>query len=242
MKDQRHTVQQVRGYFTYKHKSACGYVYTRVHVSVHYLEICLFTGNHCLVVLKESEDYDSMKIGLSDLRKEVKSLESITVGEHTFAIEYFMGGDWKFLAMATGLDSASSTFACIWCKCPADQRSNTKKKWSITDTANGARTIEENVRLCSSAPSTRRFNVSNQPLFPSIPLTNVIVDNLHLFLRVSDVLIDLLIVELRRLDKVDKVSRFSSLEKLAYLQKFEKAVKDVGISGFRFGLGENPRN
>ena len=70
-----------------------------------------------------------------------------------------------------------------------------------------------------------------------IPLTNVIVDNLHLFLRVSDVLIDLLIVELRCLDKVDNVTRFSSLEKLAYLAKFEKAIKDIGISGFSFWIG-----
>ena len=89
---------------------------------------CVFTGNHCLVVLKESEHYESMKVGLSDLRNEVESLNSITIREYTFTIEYFMGGDWKFLAMATGLDSASSTFACIWCKCPADQRANTKKK------------------------------------------------------------------------------------------------------------------
>ena len=66
----------------------------------------------------------------------------------------------------------------------------------MTDATNGARTIEENVRLCSSAPSTK-FNVSNLPLFPSIPLTNVVVNNLHIFLRVSDVLIDLVIVELR---------------------------------------------
>ena len=65
-------------------------------------------------------------------------------------------------------------------------------------------------------------------------MTNIIVDNLHLFLRVSDVLIDLLIVELRRLDRVDKVTRISSLEKLGYLAKFQKAVKDIGISGFTF--------
>ena len=97
------------------------------------------------------------------------------------------------------------------------------------------------IRLCSSAPSTKRFNVLNQPLFPSIPLTNVIVDNLHLFLWVSDVLIDLLIVELRRLDKVGKVSQFSSLEKLAYLQKIEKPVKDIGIIGFSFWIGRESK-
>ena len=198
-------------------------------------------GNHCLVVLKESEDYDSMMAGLSDLRKEVESLKSITVNELTFTIEYFLGGDWKFLAMATGLDSASSTFACIWCKCPADQRANTTKKWSAIDTECGARTIEENKTLSSSTRSSKKFNVSNFPLFPTIPLTNVVVDNLHMFLRVSDVLIDLLIVELRRLDCVDKVTRFSSLEKLAYLQRLERVVREIGISGFSFWIGRESK-
>ena len=47
---------------------------------------CVFIGNHCLVVLKESEHYESMKVGLSGLRNEVGSLKSITIGEY----EYFM--------------------------------------------------------------------------------------------------------------------------------------------------------
>lgn len=122
--------------------------------------------DHCLVVLKESEDYNSMRAGLSDLLKEVESLKSITVNEQTFTIEYFLGGDWKFLAMATGIDLASSTFACIWCKCPADQRANTTKKWSATDTEYGAYTIEENQRLSCSGRSTKKFNVSNVHSFP----------------------------------------------------------------------------
>ena len=37
----------------------------------------------------------------------------------------------------------------------------------------------------------------------TIPLTRVIVDNLYTFLRVADMLIDLLLLELR-LDKVEK--------------------------------------
>ena len=34
---------------------------------------------------------------------------------------------------------------------------------------------------------------------------HVVIDNLHLFLRTSDVLIDLLIVELRRQDAIENV-------------------------------------
>ena len=34
----------------------------------------------------ESEHYESIEVGLSDLRNEVESLKSITIGEHTFTM------------------------------------------------------------------------------------------------------------------------------------------------------------
>ena len=190
-------------------------------------------------MFKEPESYASMQACLSDIKQEMESLKSITVNDITFDIEYYLGGDWKFLAMATGIDSATSNFACIWCKCPTDQRANTIRKWSITDPGQGARTIEENIKLASR--STSKFNVSNTPLFPSIPLTRVVVDNLHMFLRVSDVLIDLLISELRTLDKINQTTKLKSLDNLTHLATFEKSVKDLGISGFSFWIGRESR-
>ena len=110
----------------------------------------------------------------------------------------------------TGIDSATSEYSCIWCKCPAKERHDPEKRWSLTDKAEGARTTEENASLAGG--SRKRFNVSHPPLFPSIPLQNVVIDNLHLFLRVSDVLIDLLIVELKRQDAIDKARSFSGFD------------------------------
>ena len=157
------------------------------------------TGNHCIAIFKESESYDSMKLCLSDIIQDVKELSKITVCGIEFSITYYLGGDWKFLAMITGIDSATSTHACIWCKCPAIERYDSTQVWSISDINFGARTIEENTAIASSR--TKKYNVSHLPVFPTIPLTRVIVDNLHMFLRVADTLIDLLILELRRLDK-----------------------------------------
>ena len=94
-----------------------------------------------------------------------------------FSIEYYLGGDWKFLALVTGIDSATSKYACIWCKCPDTDRHKTNKEWSISDIAKGAHTIEEN--MTASRKRSKKFNVSNPPIFPSIPLTRVVVDNLH---------------------------------------------------------------
>ena len=95
------------------------------------------------------------------------------------------------------MDSATSQYACIWCKFSKDDRHDPDKKWSVSDKELGAWTIEENVSTSRLVKSKQQFNVSNKPLFLSIPLTNVVIDNLHLFLHVSDVLIRLLITELR---------------------------------------------
>ena len=61
-----------------------------------------YEGNHCLAIFKEQEKYEGLRDALEDIIKEVKSLDKITVMDSTFAIEYFLGGDWKFLAIVTG--------------------------------------------------------------------------------------------------------------------------------------------
>ena len=69
-----------------------------------------------------------------------------------------------------------------------------------------------NISLAALPKSKKKFNVSHTPLFPTIPFVNVVVDNLHLFLRVADVLINHLIEELCRQDAIDKAKKFSTFE------------------------------
>ena len=85
--------------------------------------------------------------------------------------------------------------------------------------------------------------MSNAPLFPTIPLTNVVINNLHLFLWVSDVLLDLLITELKRQDSINKVKRFSSFDitKYKHMQGFEQFIKGLGIPGFEFYVGRTSK-
>jgi len=79
-------------------------------------------------------------------------------------------------------------------------------KWSITDPKKGARTIEEIAQKSKLPKSNKqKFNCSRTPIFPFIPL-RVVIDSLHLFLRIGDVLINLLIRDLRFLDGVDKAT------------------------------------
>ena len=77
-----------------------------------------------------------------------------------------------------------------------------------------------------------KFNVSNPPLFPSIPLSRIIVDNLHLLLHVADVLINQFIIELRCQDAIDQRKRFTGhfdISKLEHLDNYEKFVTSLGI-------------
>ena len=61
-----------------------------------------YEGNHCLAIFKEQEDYDGLQSALKDIIKEVDTLNMIKVKDTVFSIEYFLGGDWKFLAIVTG--------------------------------------------------------------------------------------------------------------------------------------------
>ena len=71
------------------------------------------SGNHCVAIIKEPEKYESLLLSLEDIKNEIESLSTIEVNNICFDIEYFLGGDWKFLATITGIDSASANYACI---------------------------------------------------------------------------------------------------------------------------------
>ena len=148
-----------------------------------------------------------------------------------FTVTYYLGGDLKFLAIVTGIDNATSTYACIWCKVRNDERYDADKQWSLLETEKGARTIEENIRL------------SQRPLFPSIPITNVVIDNLQMFLRVCDVLIDLLIIRLQFEDSINKVKKFTKFDTLKYkhVYAYQQFVTGLGISGFEFYVGQTSK-
>ena len=58
----------------------------------------------------------------SILRMRASVWSGITASKITFDIDNYLGGDWKLVTMCTGVDSATSTYACIWCHCPAAER------------------------------------------------------------------------------------------------------------------------
>ncbi len=186
-------------------------------------------GNYLLAIAKTTQNYEDLNESLADLIDEMSSLKNIKINGYSYDLEYFLGGDWKFLACVCGLGAANSNFACIWCKCPKGQRFDIKKEWSLMSENKGAR-CNDDINKCAKS---KQYNCKSSPLFHFIPLDHVIIDTLHLFLRISDNLIDLLIRELRRKDAIEKTQTFLNgfcLNKYKHMASYEKFLKDIGIN------------
>jgi len=184
-------------------------------------------GNHTIAIINATEKYEELEIALRDIRNEVESLTSITIDGVNFPIEYFLCGDLKFLALICGIENATCTRACIWCKCPAGERSDMSREWSFRGI--GARTISD-IQACCSQPKSRKFNCAHVPLFPTIPIDHTIVDMLHLFLRITDVLFNLLILDIRRKDAILKCTCLNG----SNLQKLQSFLNDDCHIPFKF--------
>ena len=51
-----------------------------------------------LAVFKTPEKYTFLKMALEDnIVKDVERLKQIEVGQDTFSVDYYMGGDWKWV-------------------------------------------------------------------------------------------------------------------------------------------------
>lgn len=123
------------------------------------------SGNHSIAVIHTEEKYETLATALADVRAEMSTLTTVTVGGMTFSVEYFLGADWKFLALVCGLDAANSEHACVWCKCPKEERHNMDKTWSMTNVELGARTIGEVAENAKRPKKKQEFNCSRTPLF-----------------------------------------------------------------------------
>ena len=155
-------------------------------------------------MLNSQEKYEYLSEAVKDIANEIQSIQSITIDGQKFNIQFFLGADMKYLAICLGIQAAHAKYSCIWCKCPAEQRHDISKSWcSVED---GGRTVEEIQRL-ALGKNTEKYGCIHQPLFPSIPINQVIPDILHLFLRISNILTNLLILELRRMDGIEKLKK-----------------------------------
>ena len=112
----------------------------------------------------------------------------------------------------------------------------------MEDPEKGARTIAEIQKFAESKKkATDKYGCVRQPLFPSIPVDHIIPDVLHLFLRICDVLINLLITELRRLDGLEKVRIQKIDQSKVNIKKYENFLNETCKVGFHFFVDKDSK-
>ena len=192
-------------------------------------------GNYTVAILRTSEEYDKLVLGLEDICNEAKDIEMLTIEGTVYRILFFLGGDMKFLATVCGIEQANAKYSCIWCKCPTEKRSDMSLEWSITDPEKGARTIEEiQTKSKLGKRNKDRFSCCQSPIFPFIPIERVVIDSLHLFLRIGDVLINLLIRDLNIRDGITKATIEIPIN--SYTKLYEKFLNDKCNIRFRWNI------
>ena len=76
-------------------------------------------NNRTVAIINSPEDCQTLKDSVPNILREVNELINkgfIVIDDKEIQLEFFLGGDLKFLLIIMGLNSASSNYACLWCK------------------------------------------------------------------------------------------------------------------------------
>ena len=189
-------------------------------------------GNRTVAVDNGPEDYDTIHDSLDKLLNEINELiatKFVEVDGVKCPIDIFLGGDYKILLITMGLSGATSIYACLWCKVHLSKRFDMSKPKDYYNSAPDSRTLEELHELYSLSKSHEKYSCIRKPLI-NIPLHHVILDELHLMLRVTDRLMENLILEIMERDSKEDINKTSREDKNVYLKKFVKAINGLGVT------------
>lgn len=131
----------------------------------------------------ETENYENLKVALESLLAELKEIHNVQLNTKTYKIQKMLGGDMKSLSLLMGIVSSSGVHTCCWCHCDVGARGTLEidRDWAIERTQLQAAQEWEN--------DTNGYH--NKPLIDFIEYDCVVIDLLHLLLRISDQLFNL---------------------------------------------------
>lgn len=185
-------------------------------------------GNRTIGVVNGPEKYETIETSFSEIINDINSVNKngkIKVNDKEIAVELFLGGDYKFLLMAMGMSGATSDYACLWCKVHKLFRWDMSKDLSHYN-EELKRTLQEIKELSSSS---KKFSCVKSPLF-TIELDHIILDELHLMLRVTDKLTENLITEVMEKDAKQDFNMARGKEKGVNLDILIKTINELGIT------------
>ncbi|PKY36547.1 hypothetical protein RhiirB3_459550, partial [Rhizophagus irregularis] len=163
---------------------------------------------YTLVLYPGAETYESLKNVLVPLISDLCNLKKNgfnQIGGNHWPVELYFSSDWKFLAICLGIKAANAQYFCPWCDCRKDEI-NIKSK-----------TINKSMDNIK-----KNYNQTNghvkEPLFHMIPLKNWVCDELHVFLRITDRLWELMLSDLQRETRDEEIWKIKILSEMQRLK------------------------
>ena len=177
------------------------------------------SGQHTIAIGKGGEDYMSLKLMFSDVFEEIDMLKtkgSIEVCGNQIPLSITIGGDMKFLLNIFGLKGATSTNSCLYCLINKDERWNTTYPKDFYTKP----PMKRNYKL--EEPGTK-----HAPLMPSFGSDCVVICELHLLLRITDIFLRNLIYDSQSLDGECTVK--SGKKSTQYIDELVRCICRTGV-------------
>ena len=176
-----------------------------------------------IAVVAGQESYETLRDGMKDVFQEVNDMveeKKIDVDGKTIELDFYLCGDMKFKQKVLGLQGATANYACIRCKVEKEERYVVDEKFNRPPYL---RTIDE----LRDGPCEKG---KIKPPLIIIPIDHVVSDELHLFLRVTDVLTRNVVLELLQWDVLEVGTTKAESGQGPHMQKLVQAMKEIGIS------------
>ena len=192
-------------------------------------------GSPCaLAIVNAPETYDTLEKALAPLVKQINSAihkGNVEFDGKVYPIEVLFGSDMKFLQLAFGLCGSTANQCCVWCKISKEEMADTSRPWDFFLADSMIRTHEN---LCADALQGKNGVSKGLPIF-MIDSQNIVVDELHLMLRICDVLLRNLIYEAK--DK-DAEAQFNGKEKVMIGENLNSLCTCIRECGVTFHMWE----
>ncbi|XP_028410515.1 uncharacterized protein LOC114533214 isoform X1 [Dendronephthya gigantea] len=133
----------------------------------------------------------------------------------------------KFLLLVLGMNNAISDYACIYCLVHKNERWDTSKVEDYYHNSKNTRTLSSNRTM--ACKSSSNYGCIRKPLL-SIPIQNVRIDELHLLLRITDILERNIINDAIERDVEENLNRAPSDRENKHLQNVVEAINNCGVS------------
>ena len=143
-------------------------------------------------IFKCNENAQNLSVCLKELLNDIKEIDNFTFDDEIYTIKKQLSSDLKMLYQLYGLNSANSRYACFYCFFNFDEKIENNKIQDLK--------IERNLNdinnLIHEKTVDKRKGHILHPIIDFINFDEVIIDKLHMVLRITDQFFDILMTKI----------------------------------------------